>query len=140
MAPKGACCMRASMAAGRPKTGSISACKPIARAPPTRSGQYNPTRLSHSIGQWWIRLVQHRAQPQVSASILLHTSVHSSERNEGPSWLMHSLAWFGHSFTLNSVSLIELLWETSRGRDAGYTAPPAQIPACGTTAPGSCLG
>ena len=28
----------------------------------------------------------------------------------------------------------------SRGRDAGYPAPPAQIPACGTTAPGSCLG
>ncbi len=27
-----------------------------------------------------------------------------------------------------------------RGRDAGYPAPPAQIPACGTTAPGSCLG
>jgi hypothetical protein len=27
-----------------------------------------------------------------------------------------------------------------RGRDTGYPAPPAQIPACGTTAPGSCLG
>src|SRR6266704_1136120 len=27
-----------------------------------------------------------------------------------------------------------------RGRDASYPAPPAQIPACGTTAPGSCLG
>jgi hypothetical protein len=27
-----------------------------------------------------------------------------------------------------------------RGRDAGYPTPPAQIPACGTTAPGSCLG
>ena len=26
-----------------------------------------------------------------------------------------------------------------RGRDAGCPAPPAQIPACGTTAPGSCL-
>jgi hypothetical protein len=26
-----------------------------------------------------------------------------------------------------------------RGRNAGYPAPPAQIPACGTTAPGSCL-
>ena len=30
--------------------------------------------------------------------------------------------------------------EERRGRDAGYPAPPAQIPACGTTAPGSCLG
>jgi hypothetical protein len=28
----------------------------------------------------------------------------------------------------------------SRGRNAGYPAPPAQIPACGITAPGSCLG
>ena len=27
-----------------------------------------------------------------------------------------------------------------RGRDAGFPAPPAQIPACGITAPGSCLG
>src|SRR5262245_45753482 len=27
-----------------------------------------------------------------------------------------------------------------RGRDAGYPTPPAPIPACGTTAPGSCLG
>ena len=27
-----------------------------------------------------------------------------------------------------------------RGRDASYPAPPEQIPACGTTAPGSCLG
>ena len=27
-----------------------------------------------------------------------------------------------------------------RGRDASYPTPPAQIPACGTTAPGSCLG
>jgi hypothetical protein len=27
-----------------------------------------------------------------------------------------------------------------RGRDASYLTPPAQIPACGTTAPGSCLG
>jgi len=27
-----------------------------------------------------------------------------------------------------------------RGRNAGYPAPPAQIPACGTTALGSCLG
>ena len=27
-----------------------------------------------------------------------------------------------------------------RGRDAGYPAPPAQLPACGTTAPGSCIG
>jgi RHS repeat-associated protein len=27
-----------------------------------------------------------------------------------------------------------------RGRDARYRAPPAQIPACGITAPGSCLG
>ncbi len=26
-----------------------------------------------------------------------------------------------------------------RGRDAGYPAPPARIPACGITAPGSCL-
>ena len=26
-----------------------------------------------------------------------------------------------------------------RGRDTGYPAPPAQIPACGITAPGSCL-
>ena len=25
------------------------------------------------------------------------------------------------------------------GRNAGYPAPPAQIPACGITAPGSCL-
>jgi hypothetical protein len=27
-----------------------------------------------------------------------------------------------------------------RGRDNPYGLPPAQIPACGTTAPGSCLG
>ncbi len=27
-----------------------------------------------------------------------------------------------------------------RGRNAGYPAPPAQIPACATNAPGSCLG
>ncbi len=26
------------------------------------------------------------------------------------------------------------------GRNAGYPAPPGQIPACGTTALGSCLG
>ena len=30
--------------------------------------------------------------------------------------------------------------DLGRGRDAGYPTPPAQIPACGTTAPGSCLG
>jgi len=33
-----------------------------------------------------------------------------------------------------------LLSAVGRGRDASYPAPPAQIPACGTTAPGSCLG
>ena len=27
-----------------------------------------------------------------------------------------------------------------RGRDAGYPVPPAPLPACGTPAPGSCLG
>jgi hypothetical protein len=27
-----------------------------------------------------------------------------------------------------------------RGRNDGSPPPPAQIPACGTTAPGSCLG
>jgi hypothetical protein len=32
------------------------------------------------------------------------------------------------------------LQRPGRGRDAGYPAPPAQIPACSTTAPGSCLG
>jgi len=30
--------------------------------------------------------------------------------------------------------------KSSHGRNAGYPAPPAQIPACGTTALGSCLG
>ena len=30
--------------------------------------------------------------------------------------------------------------ETNRGRNAGFPAPPAQIPACGTTALGSYLG
>jgi hypothetical protein len=29
--------------------------------------------------------------------------------------------------------------QLGRGRNAGFPAPPAQIPACGTTAPGSCL-
>jgi len=34
-----------------------------------------------------------------------------------------------------------MIWKgEGRGRDAGYPAPPAQIPACGTPAPGSCLG
>jgi hypothetical protein len=32
------------------------------------------------------------------------------------------------------------LIQLGRGRDTGYPMPPAQIPACGTTAPGSCLG
>jgi len=39
--------------------------------------------------------------------------------------------------TFNHLCAAEAL---GRGRDAGYPAPPAQIPACGTTAPGSCLG
>lgn len=30
--------------------------------------------------------------------------------------------------------------QNGRGRDGGCPPPPAQIPACGTTAPGSCLG
>jgi hypothetical protein len=30
--------------------------------------------------------------------------------------------------------------ENGRGRDGGCPPPPARIPACGTTAPGSCLG
>src|SRR4030095_13579106 len=33
-----------------------------------------------------------------------------------------------------------LLSIEGRGRDNPYGLPPAQIPACGTTAPGSCLG
>jgi len=35
--------------------------------------------------------------------------------------------------------LVRSCCRNGRGRNAGYPAPPAQIPACGTTAPGSCL-
>ena len=38
------------------------------------------------------------------------------------------------------VTWVGLRHRLGRGGDAGYPAPPAQIPACGTTAPGSCLG
>jgi hypothetical protein len=49
---------------------------------------------------------------------------------------------------LGVAALVFLSWPSAsstgfaggRGRDAGYPAPPAQIPACGTAAPGSCLG
>jgi hypothetical protein len=40
------------------------------------------------------------------------------------------------------VLISELLpwkWGSGRGRNAGYPAPPAQIPACATNALGSCL-
>ena len=40
----------------------------------------------------------------------------------------------------NLSNWCELRRISVRGRDAGCPAPPAQIPACGTTAPGSCIG
>jgi len=36
--------------------------------------------------------------------------------------------------------VIARIRSNGRGRDAGYPTPPAQIPASGTTAQGSCLG
>jgi hypothetical protein len=38
-----------------------------------------------------------------------------------------------------NLKLLGETFSTGRGRNAGFPAPPAQIPACGTTAPGSCL-
>jgi hypothetical protein len=40
----------------------------------------------------------------------------------------------------SAVTALRAMPGARRGRDVGYPAPPAQIPACGTTAPGSCLG
>jgi hypothetical protein len=42
---------------------------------------------------------------------------------------------FGHSKTIRGIVL-----SIGRGRDDHYWSPPAQIPACGATAPGSYLG
>src|SRR5712691_6039592 len=38
------------------------------------------------------------------------------------------------------LGVIALLLKACRGRDTGYPTPPAQLPACGTTAPDPCLG
>jgi UDP-N-acetylmuramoylalanine--D-glutamate ligase len=49
----------------------------------------------------------------------------------------------GHLFKRYVAALDDAsatLTPDGRGRDAGYPVPPAQTPACGTTAPGSCLG
>ena len=40
----------------------------------------------------------------------------------------------------SAVMALRAMPGARRGRNAGYPAPPAQIPACGITAPGSCLG
>jgi hypothetical protein len=55
------------------------------------------------------------------------------------------MAW--HDVLLISTWRIWIDTETDRsfssvgrGRDTSYPTPPAQIPACGTPAPGSCLG
>ncbi|HSF30623.1 MAG TPA: hypothetical protein VLK82_09170, partial [Candidatus Tectomicrobia bacterium] len=45
-----------------------------------------------------------------------------------------------HPVQHSSTPLWRIGFYTGRGRDASYPTPPAQIPACGTTAPGSCLG
>jgi len=37
------------------------------------------------------------------------------------------------------IAKLKTLAHKSRGRNAGHPAPPAQIPACATNAPGSCL-
>ena len=42
--------------------------------------------------------------------------------------------------TYASIIVPHVSMTEGRGRDASYPTPPAQIPACGTTAPGSCLG
>jgi hypothetical protein len=41
--------------------------------------------------------------------------------------------------TIPPIASTRLWRNEGRGRDASYLTPPAQIPACGTTAPGSCL-
>jgi hypothetical protein len=45
-----------------------------------------------------------------------------------------------HVGDLHSLLFAGFYRRFRRGRDTGCPAPPAQIPACGTTAPGSCLG
>jgi hypothetical protein len=40
----------------------------------------------------------------------------------------------------SAVMALRAMPGAHRGRNAGCPAPPAQIPACGITAPGSCLG
>jgi hypothetical protein len=47
---------------------------------------------------------------------------------------------FSPSSAVNSPCSRANALSWGRGRDASDPAPPAQIPACGTTAPGSCLG
>ena len=54
----------------------------------------------------------------------------------GHDWSLAVIMWR----TFTSCFLPAFTGAFVHGRDAGYPAPPAQIPACGTTAPGSCLG
>jgi transposase len=54
------------------------------------------------------------------------------------SWRLHPVVEALQA--LRGVPLTVAVTMVGRGRDASYPAPPAQIPACGTTAPGSCLG
>jgi len=46
--------------------------------------------------------------------------------------------WLGSLLATNQVSETRLN-RSDRGRDRSFERPPAQIPACGTTALGSCL-
>ena len=89
-----------------------------------------------------------RRHPELTAISGLHTLPARSPVNasptplpvpahdSGPAWLANPS--LSGTYTLQHSAGFSR--RTHRGRTASYPTAPAQIPACGTTAPGSCLG
>ena len=55
-------------------------------------------------------------------------------------WIQHKLSVREPAPVIPVTAFVEVVSVCDGGRDRPYGRPPAQIPACGTTALGSCLG
>ena len=81
-----------------------------------------PAEFAYPIPRFY---ADHQAAPLLCAGIIGYRALRLSRIQPGGRLGLYG---FGASAHLG------------RGRDVDYSTPPAQIPACGTTAPGSCLG
>jgi hypothetical protein len=164
------CFGKSAAGLGDPTQGSLGYSDPVSISPdtfPRRSPRVAPGRptipraaelVQH---QWWQRRGQllPRAEKEVllkSYTLGAKSSSFGITRAEHQGWLV------SFNLVMDANSLMVGVWHTchllrhdvaqrrspphhrtghsGRGRDAGYPTPPAQIPACGPTALGSCLG